>query len=165
MPSGRVHILFCKHLLQATRKRWRIVVVGTPLTSAEVHAILTNLDSDPLVEDAVAGCRATSVSDLQWLSARGRKLTREAVAHNPRTPDSVLRCLLLVEAAQVSVRSIIEWRNKYVHLAMRRGNKIAKVAMARRLAVRLYWMWRNKWDYEEIVKFGRTWASSNIAMV
>src|SRR5208282_3537347 len=28
------------------------------------------------------------------------------------------------------------------HLALRRGRKIAKVAMARRLAVRLYWMWR-----------------------
>jgi len=26
--------------------------------------------------------------------------------------------------------------------------------MARRLAVRLYWMWRNGWDYAEWVKFG-----------
>jgi transposase len=37
---------------------------------------------------------------------------------------------------------------------MRRGRKIAKVAMARRLAVRLYWMWRQGWDYEQILKFG-----------
>ena len=42
---------------------------------------------------------------------------------------------LLVEAAQVTARSIPEWRNKYVHLTMRRGRKIAKVAMARRLAI------------------------------
>jgi hypothetical protein len=41
---------------------------------------------------------------------------------------------LLVEAAQVTVRSDAEWRNKFFHLAMRRGRKIAKVAMARRLA-------------------------------
>jgi hypothetical protein len=61
---------------------------------------------------------------------------------------------LLVEAAQVTVRSIPEWRSKYFHLAMRRGRKIAKVAMARRLAVRLYWMWRKGWDYEQLKKFG-----------
>jgi hypothetical protein len=36
---------------------------------------------------------------------------------------------------------------------MRRGRKIAKVAMARRLAVRLYWMWRQEWDYEQLKKF------------
>jgi len=48
---------------------------------------------------------------------------------------------LLVEAAQVTVRSDPEWRSKYFHLAMRRGPKIAKVAMAWRLAVRMYWMW------------------------
>jgi transposase len=32
--------------------------------------------------------------------------------------------------------------------------KIAKVAMARKLAVRLYWMWRKGWDYEQWKKFG-----------
>jgi hypothetical protein len=37
---------------------------------------------------------------------------------------------------------------------MRRGRKIAKVAMARRLAVRLYWMMRKQWDYEQLKKFG-----------
>jgi hypothetical protein len=61
---------------------------------------------------------------------------------------------LLVEAAQVAARSIPEWRNKYFHLAMRRGAKIAKVAMARRLAIALYWMWRKGWDYEQLRKFG-----------
>ena len=49
---------------------------------------------------------------------------------------------------------IPEWRNKYVHLTMRRGRKIAKVAMARRLAIALYWMWRKGWDYEQLRKFG-----------
>ena len=37
---------------------------------------------------------------------------------------------LMVEAAQVTVRSLPEWRSKYFHLMMRRGRKIAKVAMA-----------------------------------
>jgi transposase len=60
---------------------------------------------------------------------------------------------LLVEAAQVTVRGDPEWRSKYFHLAMRRGRKIAKVAMARRLAVPMYWMWRKRWDYEQLKKF------------
>ena len=41
-----------------------------------------------------------------------------------------------------------------MHLALRRQRNIAKVAMARRLAVRLYWMWRNGWEYAQWVKFG-----------
>ena len=61
---------------------------------------------------------------------------------------------LLVEAAQVTVRSVPEWRSKYLHLMMRRGRKTAKVAMARRLAVRLYWMMRQGWDYQQWSKFG-----------
>ena len=67
--------------------------------------------------------------------------------------SSILR-FLMVEAAQVTVRSLPEWRSKYFHLMMRRGRKIAKVAMARRLAIRLYWMWRKGWDYEQVKKFG-----------
>src|SRR3989454_2140639 len=47
-----------------------------------------------------------------------------------------------------------QWRSKFFHLAMRRGRKIAKVAMARKLAVYLYWMWRQGWDYEQLQKFG-----------
>jgi len=37
---------------------------------------------------------------------------------------------------------------------MRRGRKIAKVAMARKLGVCLYWMMRKGWDYEQVKKFG-----------
>jgi len=65
----------------------------------------------------------------------------------------VLR-FLLVEAAQATARCDQKWRNQFFHLAQRRGRKIAKVAMARRLAVRLYWMWRKRWDYEQVKKFG-----------
>ena len=61
---------------------------------------------------------------------------------------------LLVEAAQVTARSLPEWRSKYFHLVMRRGRKIAKVAMARRLAFALYWMLRKGWNYEQLKKFG-----------
>jgi len=78
---------------------------------------------------------------------------RRRLGHITKQGNSLLR-FLLVEAAQVTVRSDQGWRNKYFHLAMRRGRKIAKVAMARRLAVRLYWMWRKGWNYEQMTKFG-----------
>ncbi len=78
---------------------------------------------------------------------------RRRLGHITKQGNALLR-FLLVEAAQVSARSIPEWRNKYFHLAMRRGRKIAKVAMARRLAVQMFWMWRKGWDYEQVRKFG-----------
>jgi transposase len=78
---------------------------------------------------------------------------RRRLGHISKQGNSLLR-FLLVEAAQVTVRSDQEWRSKYFHLAMRRGRTIAKVAMARKLAVRMYWMWRKEWDYEQMKKFG-----------
>ena len=78
---------------------------------------------------------------------------RRRLGHITKQGNSLLR-FLLVEAAQVTVRSLPEWRSKYCHLALRRGRKVAKVAMARKLAVRLYWMMRKEWDYEQLRKFG-----------
>jgi transposase len=78
---------------------------------------------------------------------------RRRLGHITKQGSSILR-FLLVEAAQVTVRSLPEWRSRYFHLMMRRGRKIAKVAMARRLAVCLYWMMRQGWDYQQWIEFG-----------
>ena len=78
---------------------------------------------------------------------------RRRLGHITKQGSSMMR-FLLVEAAQVTVRSVPEWRSKYLHLMMRRGRKTAKVAMARKLAVRLYWMMRKGWDYQQWSKFG-----------
>jgi len=78
---------------------------------------------------------------------------RRRLGHISKQGNCLLR-FLLVEAAQVTARTDAEWRSKYFHLAMRRGRKIAKVAMARRLAVALFWMWRRKWNYQQLQKFG-----------
>jgi len=85
---------------------------------------------------------------LEKSSGRRRRL-----GHITKQGSSMLR-FLLVEAAQATVRSDPNWRNKYFHLVMRRGRKTAKVAMARRLAIRLYWMWRGGREYEQQIKFG-----------
>jgi transposase len=78
---------------------------------------------------------------------------RRRLGHITKQGSSILR-FLLVEAAQTTVRSLPEWRSRYFHLMMRRGRKIAKIAMARRLAVCLFWMMRQVWDYQQWVEFG-----------
>src|SRR5258708_24241966 len=78
---------------------------------------------------------------------------RRRLGHISKQGNVLLR-FLLVDAAQVTVRRQIQWRSKFFHLAMRRGRKIAKVAMARKLAVHLYWMWRRGRNYNEIQQLG-----------
>jgi len=89
---------------------------------------------------------------------------RRRLGHITKQGNSLLR-FLLVEAAQVTVRSLPEWRSQYFRLVMRRGRKTAKVAMSRRLAIRLYWMWRQKLDYQQSKSSVRTQDSPDIAMV
>jgi len=78
---------------------------------------------------------------------------RQRLGHISKQGSTLLR-FLLVEAAQAAVRSDPDWKRRYIHLAMRRQKSIAKVAMGRKLAVRLYWMWRREWDYQQFRKFG-----------
>jgi transposase len=78
---------------------------------------------------------------------------RRRLGHITKQGSSLVR-YLLAEAAQAAVRYDPDWRRRYVHVAMRRERAIAKVAMARRLAVSLYWMWRKGYDYQQHLKFG-----------
>jgi transposase len=60
--------------------------------------------------------------------------------------------MLLVEAAQSVVRLDQGFRRQYAHRCHSKHKGIAKVAAARRLAVRLYWMLRTATPYPEIVR-------------
>jgi transposase len=80
---------------------------------------------------------------------------RRRLGHITKPGSSMMR-FLLVEAAQAGVRGDPQWRRKYLRLMMRRGRKTAKVSMARRLAIRLYWMWREREDYQ------LDWASCSL---
>src|SRR5260370_1351472 len=71
---------------------------------------------------------------------------KQRLGHISKQGNSLLR-FLLVEAAQAAARVNPQWRRRYMHLAMRRHKSIAKVAMGRKLGVRLYWMWRNGCAY------------------
>jgi transposase len=58
---------------------------------------------------------------------------------------------LLVEAAQSVVRCDPGFRKEYLHRCHHKPKGVAKVAAARRLAVRLYWMLRTGTPYPQIV--------------
>ena len=76
----------------------------------------------------------------------------QRLGHISKQGNALLRWLL-VEAAHAAVRSEPQWRRKFMRLAMRRGPQVARVALAHKLAVRLYWMLRRGWDYEQMLKF------------
>src|SRR2546425_2312618 len=60
--------------------------------------------------------------------------------------------MLLVEAAQIAVRYDPEFRREYLHRCHQKPKAVAKVAAARKLAVRLYWMLRTQRPYPPVVR-------------
>jgi transposase len=78
---------------------------------------------------------------------------RWRLGHITKQGNKLLR-FLLGQSAQSAARCEEQWQRQYAHLSLRRNKLIAKVAMARKLAVRLFWMWRKGWDYQQLKKFG-----------
>src|SRR5271168_1966750 len=109
-----------------------VLIIGTPARFQRGKQIGTYVGMIPS-EDSSAG--------------------KQRLGHISKQGSSLLR-FLLVEAAQAAARINPEWRRRYIHLAMRRHKNIARVAMGRRLAVRLYWMWRNGCEYSQSLEFG-----------
>ena len=67
---------------------------------------------------------------------------------------------LLVEAGHSAARLDAELRKAYLRLKLRRGSGVAKVAIARKLAVRMYWMLRSQASYAQLVRMqGSPWAT------
>jgi transposase len=71
---------------------------------------------------------------------------RQRLGHISKQGNALLRGLL-VEAAHVAVRGEPELGRGYRRLAMRKNRSIAAVAVARKLAVRLWWMWIRGLNY------------------
>jgi len=109
-------------------------------------------------------CGKQVASYLGLIPCEDSSADSRRLGHISKQGNGLLR-FLLGQAAQSVARSDEQWRHQYAHLAMRRNQAIAKVAMARKLAVRLFWMWRRGWDYRQLRSLVRTWGSSNIPMV
>ena len=67
---------------------------------------------------------------------------------------SVLVRWVLVEAAVHAQRHDASWHRQYVRLSMTKHHGVAKVAIAHKLAVRLYWMLRSGEDYSKVMERG-----------
>jgi transposase len=109
-----------------------VLVIGTPERFANGKHVASYLGLIP--------CEDSSADHWRFghISKQGNKLLR----------------FLLGQSAQSVARCEEQWHRQYAHLSMRRNKPIAKVAMARKLAVRLFWMWRKGWDYQQLKKFG-----------
>ena len=70
--------------------------------------------------------------------------------------------MLLVEAAQSAVRYDPKFRRQYQHLCHSKPKAVAKVAVARKLAIRLYWMLRSQKPYPAVVRIE---SSPRVALV
>jgi transposase len=103
-----------------------VLIIGTPTRFQRGKQIGTYVGMIPCEESSARKQR------LGYISKQGNSLLR----------------FLLVEAAQAAARIHPD------HLAMRRSKSIARVAMGRKLAVRLYWMWRNGCEYSPSLEFG-----------
>jgi transposase len=79
---------------------------------------------------------------------------KQRLGHISKQGSSFVRGLL-VEAAQSAVRHEPQMRRAYQRLAQRKCRALAKVAMARKLAVRLYWMLREEMDYAQLIQGSR----------
>jgi transposase len=67
---------------------------------------------------------------------------------------------LLVEAGHTAARLDPQLKRMYQRLKFRRGAAVAKVAIARKLAVRMYWMLRSTADYAQLVRMrGSSWPT------
>ena len=76
---------------------------------------------------------------------------RQQLGRISKQGNSFLR-FLLVEAGQTAARYDEELGRFYRRLAVRKHRGLAKVAVARKLATRLYLMLREDWDYAQLCK-------------
>ncbi|MGO9087452.1 MAG: IS110 family transposase [Terriglobales bacterium] len=76
---------------------------------------------------------------------------QQRLGHISKQGSSFLR-FLLVEAGQSAVRYDAELGRFYRRLAVRKHRALAKVAVARKLAVRLYLMLREDWTYAQLCR-------------
>jgi len=76
---------------------------------------------------------------------------KQRLGHISKQGSSLMR-FLLVEAGQTAARNDEVLRRAYARLAAKKCRAVAKVMVARRLAVRLYWMLRRNWTYAELAR-------------
>ena len=78
---------------------------------------------------------------------------KRRLGHISKQGNTLLRWLL-VEAASKAQGKDPSWHRQYVRLSMTKHHGVAKVAIAHKLAVRLYWMLRSGQTYQQVRERG-----------
>jgi transposase len=78
---------------------------------------------------------------------------QQRMGHITKQGNTLLRWLL-VEAAVKAQRHDPSWHRQYLRLSLQKHHGVAKVAIAHKLAVRLYWMLRSGDDYQQVMERG-----------
>lgn len=92
-------------------------------------------------------------SYLGLIPSEASSSSKRRLGHISKQGNALMRCLL-VEAATIAQRYDASWHRQYVRLSMSKHHGVAKVAIAHKLSVRLYWMLRSGNDYEHIKERG-----------
>jgi transposase len=128
----------------------------------EVRRLMTHPGVGPLTALAFVltigpwerfGCGKQVASYLGLIPREHSSGGHQRLGHISKQGNTLARWLL-VEAAHVAVQSDAQWRRHFIHLSLRRQRSVAIVAVARKLAVRLYWMLRRECDYQQMAQHG-----------
>jgi len=92
-------------------------------------------------------------SYLGLIPAEHSSGNKQRLGHISKQGNALLRGLL-VEAAHSAARQEPELGRCYRRLAIKKNRAIAAVAVARRLAVRLWWMWKRELTYAQFSASG-----------
>jgi transposase len=92
-------------------------------------------------------------SYLGLIPAEESSADKRRLGHISKQGNTLLRWLL-VQAAIKAQRSDPSWHRQYLRLSLHKHHGVAKVAIAHKLAVRLYWMLRSGQNYKQVMERG-----------
>jgi transposase len=129
------------------------------LAAAQQHAVARLLQTHPGVGPITALAYALTLGEVERF-AHSRQVVsylglnpaehssggRQHLGAISKQGNPMLRSLL-VEAGQSAARLVPELQRAYQRLRHRKHSSVAKVMVARKLAVRLYWMWKTEQPY------------------
>jgi transposase len=87
---------------------------------------------------------------------------KRRLGHVSKQGNSMVRWLL-VQAASLAQRKDPAWRKQYARLAATKHHGVAKIAIAHKLAIRLYWMLRSGQSYQQLMERGSHAGQSDMA--
>src|ERR1700739_2322630 len=124
-----------------------------PLNEAVSKAAAENMDACRLMTHPGVGPIVALAYVLALCPPEASSSDKRRLGHISKQGNGLVRWLL-VEAATIAQRHDPSWHRQYVRLSMSKHHGVAKVAIAHKLAVRLYWMVRSVNDYEAVKEPG-----------